>query len=555
MPSGEFVVDFPTLGDLIDAWIAQHCRVPDGFSRGKPFELADWQFWVTANHYRVRDDAKWIPARPLLNQAFTYRRSQIVAPQKTGKGPWSASVVAVEAVGPSVFGGWAKSGDVYSCADNGCPCGWTFAYQPGEPMGIRHPSPLIQLTATSEDQVDNVYRPLTAMIRQGPLKAVMAVREGFIRILGGTDDPDLDRIDVVTASANSRLGNPISFALQDEVGLYTDTNKMRKVAETQRRGLSGMGGRSIETTNAWDPAERSVAQTTYEGNSADVFKFYRVPPAHLSYRNKQERRQIHRYVYEGSWWVNLDSIEAEAAELLETDPAQAERFFGNRLVQGRGAWMPDGLWKRTEKADREVPPDGTQVTLGFDGSDSNDHTGIRLRTHDGHRFTPTYIVGGEARPTHWDPAQWPGGKVPRHEVHAAMQQLNKRYKIKRAYCDPRGWQSEIADWGLAYGDDVFVEWATNRPRQMHDALERSLTDLATGRSTHDACPITELHVTNARKLAMPADRYILGKPADHQKIDMAMSDVLAWEAGEDARADGWTGKAAAPVRMTVWLDD
>jgi hypothetical protein len=33
-------------------------------------------------------------------------------------------------------------------------------------------------------------------------------------------------------------------------------------------------------------------------------------------------------------WVDLDAIEAEAAELLETDPAQAERFFGNRIVAG-----------------------------------------------------------------------------------------------------------------------------------------------------------------------------------------------------------------------------
>ena len=42
--------------------------------------------------------------------------------------------------------------------------------------------------------------------------------------------------------------------------------------------------------------------------------------------------------------MSLDSIEAEAAELLELDPAQAERFFGNRLVQGAGSWLPDGLW-------------------------------------------------------------------------------------------------------------------------------------------------------------------------------------------------------------------
>lgn len=529
------VVDFPTLGDLIDGWIERHCVVPDGFARKEPFKQADWQFWCTANHYRVRDDAKWIPARPLLNQAFVYRRSQVVAPQKTGKGPWSAAVVCVEAVGPSIFGGWAKAGEFYDCADHGCPCGWTFAYQVGEPKGIRHPSPLIQLTATSEDQVDNVYGPLSAMIRMGPLGELMKVREGFVRILGGDDDPDLDRIDVVTSAANSRLGNPISFALQDEAGVYTTTNKMRKTAETQRRGAAGMGGRTIETTNAWDPAENSVAQTTYDSNSADIFRFYRKPPADLSYKNKRERRKIHAYVYEGSWWVDLDSIEAEAAELMQTDPTQAERFFGNRIVYGKGSWLPDGLWASRE-VDRPMPPPGTEVCAGFDGSDSNDWTGIRLRTLDGHRFTPTY--GPDKRPTCWNPEEW-GGSIPRGEVSAAWDEICRTYKVIRAYNDPRDWQSEIADNALKFGEKVFLEWATYRVVQMHEALSRSVNDLVSGRSTHDACPWTAAHVDNARKVAKPGDRYLLAKPNEHQKIDMAMADVLAWEAGEDARTDGW----------------
>jgi hypothetical protein len=145
--------------------------------------------------------------------------------------------------------------------------------------------------------------------------------------------------------------------VQDETGLYTETNKMRKVAETQRRGAAGMGGRTLETTNCWDPSENSVAQTTFESQRKDIFRFYRRPPAkadgtQLSYLKKRERRQIHEYVYAGSWWVNLDSIEAEAAELIETDPAQAERFFGNRIVQGAGAYYPDGLWERAEIKDR-----------------------------------------------------------------------------------------------------------------------------------------------------------------------------------------------------------
>lgn len=348
-------VDFPTLGHLLDGWYEAHCRVPAGFARGEAFKQADWQFWCTANHYRVRPDAEWIPERPLMNQAFVYRRSQIAAPQKTGKGPLSAAVVSGEAVGPTIFGGWARRGDRYECEDFGCSCGWSFRYAADEPKGIRHPSPLIQLTATSEDQVANVYDPLRAMIRLGPLKDLLLVRENFVRIVGAGDDPDMDRIDVVTAAANSRLGNPISFANQDESGLYTVTNKMRKVAETQRRGAAGMGGRTMETTNAWDPTENSVAQTTYESPSADIFRFYRNPDLNpdlrdskgnrLSYHRKDHRRRIHEYAYEGSWWVDLDSIEAEASELMEHDPAQAERFFGNRLVYGAGTWLPEGAWE------------------------------------------------------------------------------------------------------------------------------------------------------------------------------------------------------------------
>jgi hypothetical protein len=279
-----------------------------------------------------------------------------VAPQKTGKGPWTACLAAVEAVGPSTFGGWAKRGESYVCEDFGCPCGWEFQYEPGEPKGMRHPSPLIQITATSEEQADkNVYGPLRAMIPRGPLKHLLLVREGFTRIMGeNPDDPDLDRIDVVTSSAQSKLGNPISMAFQDETGLYTKANKMRKVAETQRRGAAGMGGRTLETSNAWDPSEESVAQTTYEAATDDVFRFWRNPDAApslrgpdgkpLSYSAKANRRKIHAYVYEGSDHVNLDSIEAEAAELALTDPAQAERFFGNRVVAGGGAWLPEGLW-------------------------------------------------------------------------------------------------------------------------------------------------------------------------------------------------------------------
>lgn len=343
--------EFPTLGFLAARWVASHCVVPDGFDLGKPLYWRGWQLEAAVNHYRVKPDLIFQPERPILAPAFEYRRSQVVGPQKLGKGPWAASVTAFEAVGPCLFGGYAEGGERYHCTDNGCPCDFEYEYLPGEPMGLRRPTSLIQLLATSEDQVDNIYRPLQAMIRRGPLGDQMLVREGFIRL------PNDGRVDVVTASANSKLGAPINFAVMDETGLYTARNRLLKVAQTMGRNLSGMGGRSIETTNAWDPMDDSRAQQTHQSRRKDVYKFYRKPPVTLSYKNKRERRKIHEYVYAGAPWVDLDAIEAEAAELLETDPAQAERFFGNRLVQGLGSYMTEALWDGSADADRAKLPE------------------------------------------------------------------------------------------------------------------------------------------------------------------------------------------------------
>lgn len=524
MTGSEFVVDFPTLWVACD-WIEAHCRVPDGFRKGDPFEMYDWQLWCTANHYRVKPTAKVGQLAP----AFHNRRSQCVAPQKTGKGPWTAAICANEGVGPAIFDGWAEGGEVYDCRDHGCGCGWQYEYPPGEPMGIPWPTPLVQITAFSEEQTDNVYRPLQSMIRNGPLGELMRVGEQFIRL------PNDGRIDVVTSSAQSRLGNPVTFVLQDETQLWTVANKMDRVATTQRRGAAGMGGRTMETTNAWDPSQDSVAQRTSEAKVKDIFRFHRVPPASLSYKNKAERRRIHRYVYQGSTHVDLDAIEAEAAELMEKDPDQAERFFGNRIVYGAGSWMNGDAWDALAEP-REVP-DGTAVVGGFDGSDIDDWTALRLETLDGYQFTPPF--GPDDLPTIWNPADY-GGQVPRLEVATAVDEVFARYNVVRLYCDPPYWESEVDAWAERHGEKRVVRWYTYRTVQMHAAAERLLTDVTKADSAfrHDGCVTTAAHVRNARKAARTGGRYVLGKASPSQKIDAAIPSILAHEAAGDAVAAG-----------------
>lgn len=347
-PESDYVVDFPTLGYLQADWIAWHCPIPDGFHAGEPFVLMDWQLWCTANHGRVRPGTPWIERNPIKNQAFTYRRSLVVGPQKYGKSPWAAAMTTLMACGPDLFAGWAEKGDKYECSKHGCGCGFVYEYEPGEPKGMPWPTPLVQLMATSEDQVDNTWRPLQQMIRNGPLEERVQVGQTFMRI------GDHGRIDKVTSAESSRLGNQTTGFIQDETGIYTKANGLVGVAQTMRRGTTGMGGRGIELTNAWDPSQNSQAEQTFKSSAPDIFRFFRQAPKTLSYKNKKDRRKIHAIAYAGSSHVDLDGIEAEAFELLEQDPAQAERFFGNRLVQGLGAWMPEATWEKAYARPRVV---------------------------------------------------------------------------------------------------------------------------------------------------------------------------------------------------------
>jgi hypothetical protein len=519
--------EFPTLGYLVGDWIEAHCVVGDGDMRGHPYRLTDemWRFLLW--HYRLREGAS--EQQPA--SAWAFRRSQLVRPQKWGKGPFSAAIICAEAVGPTVFAGWDSA---------------------GEPVGREWPTPLIQITAASEDQTDNVYRQLVPMIDLGPLADLIPdTGETRINLPGG------GRIDPVTSKARSRLGQPVTFVVQDETGTWTRQNGGQALADTQRRGLAGMGGRAIETTNAWDPAENSVAQQTAEASAKDIHRDHVQPPKPLSYKDRRDRRKIHRLVYGDSIkgipadparkiervpaWVDIDRIEAEAAELLERDPQQAERFFGNRLVVTGGSWLKDGLWAAA-CAPQDVP-EGEEVTLGFDGSDSDDWTAIRACTLDGYRFTPTY--GPDDRPTIWNPAEW-GDQIPRTEVHAAVDEICGRYRSS-APTATRPTGSPRSATGRCHGEDVFVEWATYRIVQMHAALERLVIDLTP--AVHARRLRDHEDARRQRAQARPArQRYILGKPAQHQKIDAAMADVLANEAAADARE---AGSAKTSTRRVV----
>ncbi|MDF1603387.1 hypothetical protein [Nocardioides sp. YIM 152315] len=540
MATDDLALDFDplhTLGFLGTDWIEVHCRVPGGVYDGEPLTFNGWQLFCTVNHYRITADAILDPRRLLA--PFVYRRSVVVGPQKCGKSPWGAGMVLLEAVGPSLFAGWAEGGEVYRCADHGCGCGWEYEYQPGEAMGVPRRKSLVGLLAYAESQTQNVYEPLQTMIHSGPLAAFVKPLEGFIRT------PNRGKIVPLTAAARSKLGQPLTGGLGDESGLYTESNGVLDTWQTMRRGIAAMQGRTIELTNPWDPTENSAAQQAFASKQSDIFKYYRKPPEDLDYAKKRDRQKIHLHVYADSPWVDPpNAIDPEADELVETDPGQAERFFGNRVVQTLGSWCPMDAWA-ARKAPQDVPA-GTAVVVGFDGSDVDDWTGFRCETREGYQFTPRLPDG---RPMIWNPAAT-SGQVPRLEVRAGMAHIFATYNVVRAYLDPPYWESECDAWAEEFGEDRVIRWYTRRPTQMHEAIERLLTDVVKVESTfaHDGCETTAAHIAAARRkyaasvkpgMDRAGLRYGLTKPGDGRKIDMAIPSILAHEAHGDMTAAGW----------------
>jgi hypothetical protein len=515
----EYPGEFPTLGYQVADLIEAKCAIPDGEHAGEPYRLTDEQLRILLWLYRINPAAVYDPdangGRGGWRNAFIYfRGGQVVRPQKWGKGPFSAAVVCAEAddEGPVLFDGWDAR---------------------GEPVGRPWATPWIQIAAVSEDQTANVWRALQPMIELGAIHAdIPDTGQTRINLPGG------GRIEPVTSSARSRLGQRITFAVQDEAHSWLERNGGRLLADNQRRNLSGMGGRFLETGNAWDPREESVAQRTGESGEPGVYRDD-VEPGAGSVRNKQDRRKMLKKVYGDSWWVDLDRIDGEIQALLARGEAsQAERFFLNRKLAGEDAAFPPELVDKLASR-KHVVPERALIVIGVDGA----------RFVDALAIVATEIATGHQWPLGiWERPKDAGDDYehPFDAVDGAMIEAFQLYDVWRVYVDPQ-WIDHLLDkWQARWGEKKVLAWHTNRPRQIAWAVRGFRDAAAAGDASDDGDEILARHTKNARKQLLNVydddhrQMHTLSKdrPDSPRKIDAAMARVLSWECRGDAIAAG-----------------
>lgn len=500
--------EYPTLGYAVGEWIEEHLVIPDRDAAGQPLLLTDemWRFLLA--FYRLDGDG-----------TFVHYGAQLRRPQKWGKDPFGGAVALAEALADVVHDGWDAA---------------------GEPVGRPRATPLVQCLGVSEEQTDNTFVPIVDMILRGPLASVQGMDAGETRV----NLPGGGRIEPVTSAARSRLGARITFATMTETHLWTPSSGGRTLASAVRRNLAGMGGRWMELTNAYDPAEQSVAQTTAEAGAPGVLIDDR-PGRHVDLEDVEALRRELARVYGDSakpagGWVDLDRIALEAQDpaTLEGD---ARRFFLNQVVAGAQEFVDALRWDAAARTDAPLRP-GEQVALGFDGSKSDDATAlIASRLSDGRLFH----LRTWAKPT----GQSAGWRVPGPEVDQAMRDAFAAYRVSVLFADPWKWQDYIDGW-TARWPGLVLEFPTNVETRMDKALERFGTAFRSGELTHDGDATLSQHVKNAvlargsRKRSRHEDdgtgtNYLkLAKKKPGLKIDGAVAAVLAHAARAHAIENG-----------------
>ena len=244
-------------------------------------------------------------------------------------------------------------------------------------------------------------------------------------------------------------------------------------------------------------------------------------------------------------------IEAEAAELLEVDPAMAERFYGNRIRAGASRAVDMEVWASNADPDHRIP-DGALVTIGTDGARFSDAIAV-VATEVATGFQQALGIGEV--PADLDADARRDYQHDKAAVDDELAAAHDRWTVWRNYVDPGGIDEWMQSWQGRWGNTVVVPWHMHRRRPTAFAVRRWLRAVAAHDQSHAGQPDLTRHVRNAHRQPVQVydddhrQMFVLAKERHDSpdKMDGAAASVLSWEARGDAIAAGATAPSLPPV--------
>jgi hypothetical protein len=522
-------VNFPTLGWQVADWIETYLVHGPGDVQGQPWEVDDEMAVHLCWAYRV-----WPQDHPLAGRRLVHH-DVFSRPKGRAKSEFAGGITCAEALGPVRCDGFDANGD---------------------PVGVPVTYPFIRCLATEEEQAGNTYDNVVYMLENGEAANTFQVDTGLTRTF--IKEPGGGEIVPSTSGSSTKDGGKESFAVADETHLYV-SDGLRGMYRTVARNTGKRKAAEpwmLDTTTAWHPGERSIAERTAELHAALPLE-ESVMRKGVLYDHRQgdipkrfgDDRSLIKAMKVGygpaAEWMDFHRIVRIVREAEEPEQ-EAYRYWLNRPRAGASQWLqPDEI--EAVLGEVELPD---VACFGFDGSESDDHTALVGATPDGDLFT----VGI------WTPE--PGDLRWRQEVSDAVDWCFENFsRVVRFYGDPPWWQAEMGDWAVRHGEAV-REWWTNRDTPMAVATGALRTAIRQKSITIDPTPhrtdpqtengkaLLRWHFENARtrKVRVKFDdtaeeAWVVRKerPGSPLKIDSVPAAVLARRAWHDATAeDEWT---------------
>ncbi|WP_069751576.1 terminase [Streptomyces sp. EN16] len=529
-PDGRFLLPEYTLGWHCLSWTKTYLQ----HYVGRPWQYTPEQARLTL---------WWYAMDPVTNR-FLWRDGVLQRLKGWGKDPVKATWSAFEFVGPCRFDRVADEGNEW-----GVPL--------GQPLGMQHPAAWVQIAAVSQDQTRNTMTLFPSIFTK------RAIEE--YRIDLGKEiiyaDKGRARMEAVTSSPRALEGGRPTFTSMGETHHWLESNSGHEMAAViERNATKSADGqsRTLADTNAFEPGEDSVAERTrdaYEaveaGRAADTGLFYdslEAPP-----EAKLTEAWIEptlRAVRGDSTWLDIGRLKSSILD-TRNPPSRSRRFWYNMIDAAEDAWMARYEWDACKREDLSLA-DGDEVVVFFDGSKSDDATGLAAcRMSDGLVST----LGVWQKPPNWPSPNTPGyvpWQVPREDVDGVVQNAFHRFKVLAFFADPGSGQDEDGEmywdafldrWGQSYGKKLLLRAVVSGPRAhavrwdmrdrrnqetFTDAVKRTREDILQRQLVHDGHKVMRTHVINARRRTN-AWGITIGKEhrESARKIDLAICMIGA----------------------------
>lgn len=524
---------WPSLGPLVVAFIESCLVFGPGDLRGQPARVdAEKQALLYRMYEVYPPGAKDANGKPIEGRR-RFRRCAVSLQKGSAKTEFAAWVAAAEL---------HPDGPVRCSGFSGV-----------KPLPAAVTDPYIPLVAYTEEQTEDLaYAALKTILELSPVAGDFDIGlERVQRRVGG------GKAVALAAAPDARDGARTTFAHKDETHRWT-LDRLRRahttmIANLPKRLLADPW--ELETTTAYSPGERSVAEDTHdyakaigEGRVKDPRLFFFHRQAADGY-DLDDLSQLRAAVEDAAGptapWRDINGI-CDQWQDPSADRAYLERVYLNRPVAVADVAFDVERWRALATDYR--PAEGALITLGFDGSRFDDATAlVAVEVETGYVW-PVRVWERPVKADEWE--------VPFEEVDAVVDETFRGYDVWRMYADPSKWEGPLAAWAGRHGDKRVLAWPTTLYRKLATAMKAFSGAIVAGEVSHNGDASLTRHLGNAvrNQLGIRDDDgsplWIIRKDRPHSpnKIDSAMAAVLAWQARLDAVSAGAHGDSGWVIR-------